>query len=324
MLIKSQAPKSKSQITLLFHTHIGKLKLCSASMANIANHNIHVVFLPYLTSSHLIPLVDAALLFASRDGVKVSIVTTPCNAAMFQSSVDKSTNSGHQIAIYSVEFPSAQVNLPEGIESMSTATSIEQYLKVWKAIELIQKPMENLIRSLSPDCIFSDMFYPWTVDLALELNIPRLMFFASSFFYQCIRHNIKLRTDNLVKPGTETFSVPDLPHCIEMKKTQLPEYYMTRTQFGEYIKVIDKSQTQSYGTVHDTFFELEPAYVDLYKNTICQKSWHIGPLFHFSRRNEVQISGENISSNQDCLNWLDTQVLPPAHFVLAFLTARFA
>ncbi|XP_017251161.1 nuatigenin 3-beta-glucosyltransferase [Daucus carota subsp. sativus] len=276
-------------------------------MANIANHNIHVVFLPYLTSSHLIPLVDAALLFASRDGVKVSIVTTPCNAAMFQSSVDKSTNSGHQIAIYSVEFPSAQVNLPEGIESMSTATSIEQYLKVWKAIELIQKPMENLIRSLSPDCIFSDMFYPWTVDLALELNIPRLMFFASSFFYQCIRHNIKLRTDNLVKPGTETFSVPDLPHCIEMKKTQLPEYYMTRTQFGEYIKVIDKSQTQSYGTVHDTFFELEPAYVDLYKNTICQKSWHIGPLFHFSRRNEVQISGENISSNQDCLNWLDTQ-----------------
>ncbi|KAK1395825.1 Glycosyltransferase [Heracleum sosnowskyi] len=277
-------------------------------VVSIENHNIHVVFLPYFTSSHLMPLIDAALVFASRDGVKVSIITTPHNAAMFQSSVDKSISSGHQIAIHSVKFPSEQVNLPEGIESFTTVTSPEQNSKVWQAIELIQKPMENLIRSLSPDCIFSDMCFPWTVDLALELNIPRLMFFASSFFYQCIEHTLKLYApcNNMVESGTETISIPGLPDNIKMKNSQLPDH-ISRTQFGAYFKVIVESQTRSYGTVHDTFSELEPAYVDLYQKTICKKSWHIGPLFHFSGRNEVQISRKITSSHQHCLDWLDTQ-----------------
>ncbi|KAK1395824.1 putative soyasapogenol B glucuronide galactosyltransferase [Heracleum sosnowskyi] len=278
-------------------------------MASLENYNIHVVFLPYFTSSHLIPLIDAALLFASRDSVKVSIITTPHNVAIFQSSLDKSINSGHQIAIHSVKFPSEQVHLPEGIESFSTVTSSEQSLKVWQAIELIQKPMENLIRSLSPDCIFSDMFYPWTVDLALELNIPRLMFFASSFFSQCIKHNLKLYApyNNMVESGTENFSIPEFPDNIKMKKSQLLDHYFCKTQLGEYFRVIEGSQTRSYGTVHDTFFELEPAYVNLYKKTICKKSWHIGPLFQFSGRNEVQISGKVISSYPHCLNWLNAQ-----------------
>lgn len=281
----------------------------SASMDSLENHNIHVVFLPYFTSSHLIPLIDAALLFASRDGVKVSIITTPYNAAMFQSSVDKNINLGHEIAIHSVKFPSEEVNLREGIENFATATSLEESSKVWQAIELMKKPMENLIRSLSPDCIFSDMFFPWTVDLAMELNIPRLVFFASSFFYQCIKHNLKLYApyNNIAESGTETFSIPELPDDIKLKRSQLPDHYMTKTHFGEYLKVIEDSQTRSYGTVHDTFFGLEPAYVDLYKKSICKNSWHIGPLFHFSRRNEVQISGKITNSYQHCLNWLDTQ-----------------
>lgn len=188
-------------------------------------------------------------------------------------------------------------------------TSSEQSSKVWQAIQLIQKPMENLILSLSPDCIFSDMFFPWTVDLALGLNIPRLVFFASSFFSQCIKHNLKFYQpyNNMVESGTEKFSVPEFPDNIKMKMSQLPDYYFSKTQLGEHFKVIEESQIRSYGTVHDTFFELEPAYVELYKKTICKKSWHIGPLFHFSGRNEVQISGKITSSFQHCLNWLDTQ-----------------
>ncbi|XP_074365832.1 nuatigenin 3-beta-glucosyltransferase-like [Apium graveolens] len=227
---------------------------------------------------------------------------------MFQSLVDKSISLGRQIAIHSIKFPSEQVNLPEGIESFTTVTSPEQNFKVWQATELIQKPMENLIRSLSPDCIFSDMCFPWTVDLALELNIPRLMFFASSFFYQCVEHTLKLyeSCNDMVESGTETFSIPELPDDIKMKKSQLPDH-MSRTQFGEHFKLIVESQTRSYGTVHDTFFELEPAYVDLYKKTICNKSWHIGPLFHSSGRNGVHISGKITSSHQHCINWLDRQ-----------------
>ncbi|KAK1395827.1 Glycosyltransferase [Heracleum sosnowskyi] len=296
-------------------------------MASLENHNIHVLFLPYFASSHLIPLIDAALLFASRDGVKVSIITTPYNAAMFQSSVDNSINSGHQIAIHSIKFPSEQVNLPEGIENLNTTTTLEEFFKVWQAIELIREPTKNLIRSLSPDCIFSDMFYPWTVDLALELNIPRLMFFASSFFYQCIRHNLKLYApyNNMDESsGTDFFSNPELPDNIKMKKSQLPNHFLSKTQFGEYLKVVEESQTQSYGTVHDTFFELEPAYVDLYKKTISKKSWHIGPLFHFSERNEVQVSGKNTSSYQHCLNWLDAQKPKSVVYVCFGSMAKFS
>lgn len=274
-------------------------------MANVENKSLHVIFLPYFIYSHMLPVLDIAILFATLGHVKVSIVTTPHNATIFQFIVNERVKSGTQISIHSLEFPFEQVDLPEGIENFATVTSSEQYPKLKRAIGLIQKPMENLTRSLSPDCIFSDLFYPWSVDLALELKIPRLIFFPYNFFY----HFSKKHYKKVVEPEAESSSLFQIRRKLKLKRSQQQDQYLNKFSFREQLK-------WSYGTVHNTFLDIEPTYADMYKKFICKKSWHIGPLFHLCGRKEVQISGDcNASSDLSCLSWLDTQKVKSVIYV---------
>nr|UMX47354.1 UDP-glycosyltransferase UGT73CB2 [Aralia elata] len=291
----------------------------------IEDPKLHVLFLPYFTPSHMIPMVEMGRLFAAR-GVNVTIITTPHNANLFRSSVNQDINSGHQISVHELKFPSTEVGLPEGIENFSAIRSTDMSAKVFYGIMLLQKPMEDLIRNLSPDCIFSDMFYPWTVELAEELKIPRLLFYPSSFLYHCVMHSLKLYAPyDKVQSDTESFLVPDLPDNIEMKRCQLQEHVMNRTRYGELINAIKESELKSYGLVHHTFYELEPAYADHYGKIKPRKLWHIGPLFQFFKgEKKEQTSNDSISEQHNCLSWLDTQKPNSVVFVCFGSMVRFS
>ncbi|KAH0655913.1 hypothetical protein KY290_031559 [Solanum tuberosum] len=52
--------------------------------------------------------------------------------------------------------------------------------------------MEDQIRELRPDCIFSDMYFPWTVDIADELHIPRILYNLSAYMCYSIMHNLQV------------------------------------------------------------------------------------------------------------------------------------
>ncbi|CAN4110080.1 unnamed protein product [Withania somnifera] len=278
---------------------------------------LHVLFLPYLSAGHFIPLVNAARLFASR-GVKVTILTTPHNALLFQSTIEDDVRiSRYSISIITLKFPSAEVGLPEGIESFSTATSPEMPPKIFHAIYLLQKPMEEKIRELRPGCIFSDMYFPWTVDIAKELNIPRILYNLSSFLCYSIMHNL-----NLYKPHqqlkldeSQSFLVPGLPDKIEFKLSQLTD---------DLTKPADKrnSEDRSYGIVHDTFYELEPAYIDYYQKLKKPKCWHFGPISYFASkiRSKELIADHN---SNDVIEWLNGQKPKSVLFVSFGSMARF-
>ncbi|XP_055824039.1 solanidine UDP-glucose glucosyltransferase 1 [Solanum dulcamara] len=289
---------------------------------------LHVLFLPYLSAGHFIPLVNTARLFASR-GVKVTILTTPHNALLFQSTIDDDVQiSGHSISIITIKFPSAEVGLPEGIESFNTATSPEMPPKIFYALSLLQKPMEDKIRELRPGCIFSDMYYPWTVDIAEELNIPRILYNLSSYMCYSIVHNL-----NLYKPHkqpqldeSQSFAVPGLPDEIKFKLSQLTEDLRKpadkRNDFDEILDQVRDSEDRSYGIVHDTFYELEPAYVDYYQKLKKPKCWHFGPISHFASkiRSKELIADHN---NGVVVDWLNSQKSKSVLYVSFGSMARF-
>nr|UMX47353.1 UDP-glycosyltransferase UGT73CB3 [Aralia elata] len=286
---------------------------------------LHVLILPHFTPSHIMPLVEIGRLIAAR-GVNITIITTPHNANLFRSSVNQDINSGHQISVHELKFPSAEVGLPEGIENFSAITSTDMSAKVFYGIMLLQKPMEDLIRNLSPDCIFSDMFYPWTVELAEELKIPRLLFYPTSFLCYCVTHSLKLYAPyDMVQSDTESFLVPDLPDNIEMKRCQLQEHVTNKTRFGELMNAIEESELKSYGLVHQTFYELEPAYADHYGKIKPAKFWSILPLFQFFKgEKKEQMSNDSISEQHNCLSWLDTQKPNSVVFVCFGSMVRFS
>ncbi|MCE3216447.1 hypothetical protein HAX54_006585 [Datura stramonium] len=240
---------------------------------------LHVVFVPYFTPSHMIPLVNIARLFASRHGVKVSIITTHYNALFFESSIDE---SGQQIFVHKLKFPSDEVGLPQGIENFSSVTASEMSL-LFMGIALLQKPMEDLIVELSPHCIVSDVCLTWTVDVAEQLK---------------------------VSSDSESFLIPGLPNKIEMKRSQLPENIKTNPEgpYWEMMKRIKESEPRSYAMIHDTIYDLESTYAELYQKIKGKKPWLIGPLFYFSKREESSNSRNTaVQERHSCLSWLDSQ-----------------
>ncbi|XP_060207586.1 nuatigenin 3-beta-glucosyltransferase-like [Lycium barbarum] len=289
------------------------------------DHNqLHVLFLPYFATGHIIPLVNTARLFAYH-GVHVTILTTHHNAILFQSSIDN-------ICIETLRFPSTEVGLPEGIENFSTVSSPEMSPKVFYAIFLLQKPMEDKIREIRPDCIFSDMYFPWTVDIAQELKIPRLLFNQSSYMYNSILHNLKLyKPHKQISNSSTNFLVPGLPDKIEFKLSQLTEDLRKpedeRNLYDELVDQIRDSEERSYGMVHDTFYELEPAYADYYQKTKkMAKCWHIGPISHFAskliRRKEL-INDADENNSCAVVDWLNEQRHKSVLYVSFGSTVRF-
>lgn len=167
--------------------------------------------------------------------------------------------------------------------------------------------MEQLIHNLSPDCIVSDMFFPWTVDTAEKLKIPRLLFYTSNIFNECVWNNLKSHIPHeKTEDDLESFLIPGLPDKIEMTRSQLPDYLLTKTKYGELIDMIKASETRSHGLIFNSFHELEASYIAHYKDSTGLEVRHVGPLSYYSK-SKSDMHKKDYSSPSDLNSWLNAQ-----------------
>ncbi|XP_004492515.1 soyasapogenol B glucuronide galactosyltransferase [Cicer arietinum] len=272
------------------------------------SQQLNVIFLPYPTPGHMIPMIDTARLFA-KHGANVTIITTHANASSFQKAIKSDFNSGHPIKTQLIHFPSAQAGLPDGVENIKDATSSEILGKIIHGIEMLKDEIELLFQKLQPDCIVSDMFYPWTVESAAKLSIPRLYYYSTSYFSNCSAHFIrKYKPHEDLVSDTQIFSIPGLPHNIQITSLQLQEGVMTRNELSDYFDAIYESEGRSYGTLYNSFHELESDYEQLYKNTMGIKAWSVGPVSTWINKGDVQKRhNEDLVVESKLLNWLNSK-----------------
>lgn len=271
--------------------------------------DLHIFFFPFMAHGHMIPMAAMARLFADR-GVKVSIVTTPVNASFFQNTVDRATLSGHHLSLLLLPFPSTEAGLPPGCENLDRIASTEMLDRFRNALELLQTPLERLVRKHRPRCIVSDAFLSWTVDVAHQFNIPRLVFNGTCCFSHCtLRNVIRYKPYKSVVSDEEPFIVPGLPHTVKMTRSQLPDFVKFDGPPTEYFDRVMEAENRSDGFVMNTFYELEPDYVDCLKKEMGTKAWQVGPVSLFNRNSGDQAErGKKASINeQECLSWLDSR-----------------
>ena len=270
---------------------------------------LKVIFLPFfLAPSHQIPMVDTARLFAMH-GVNVTIVTTSANALLFQKSIDRDANSGHQIKTHVLQFPSAQVGLPDDIENFNTATSLTDMVpKLFLGQSLLKKPIEQIFQDMQPDCIVSDIFHPWTVDSAAELGIPRLVFHVTSCFSFCAETCVEQYKPHLsVNSDTELFLLPGLPKKIEMTRLQIPDI---PDEFNQIMILNKEAERRSYGAILNSFYELEGAYEELHKSNTGIKTWSVGPVSLWVNKDvtdKVERGNKEALKDHEWLHWLNAK-----------------
>ncbi|KAK4739978.1 hypothetical protein R3W88_003675 [Solanum pinnatisectum] len=272
---------------------------------------LHVYFLPMMAPGHMIPLVDMARQF-SRHGVKVTIITTPLNATKFSKTIQKDRELGSDISIRTTEFPCKEAGLPEGCENLASTTSSEMTMKFIKALYLFEQPVEQFMKEDHPDCLIVGTFFAWAVDVAAKLGIPRLAFNGTGLLPMCAYHCLMEHKPHLkVESETEEFIIPGLPDTIKMSRSKLSQHWTDEkeTPMTAMVKDFMRAERTSYGAIVNSFYELEPNYVQHFRKVVGRKVWHVGPVSLCNKDNEDKSQRGQDSSlcEQKCLDWLNTK-----------------
>ncbi|CAI0557437.1 unnamed protein product [Linum tenue] len=272
---------------------------------------LHVVFLPFMAQGHMIPITDMARLFARR-GVRSTIITTPLNAPLFSGKIRRDAQLGLPIETHIIEFPCVEAGLPEGCENVSAIKSPDLMIPFFKAMAVFQRPVEDLLRNWRPDCIVADVVFTWATETAGRLCIPRLFFNGTGAFVVSVLHALKLHEAcNGLESDSEPFLVPGLPHEIRLIKTQLPPFVKGDQSDSGIREAMEESEVNCFGTVLNSFHELEPGYAEYYRKVMGRKAWLIGPLSLGNKdgTEEKAERGDVVTSidEQECLRWLDAR-----------------
>ena len=266
------------------------------------NHPLHIFLFPFPAQGHLIPTIDMAKLF-SHKGVHATIITTPLNSPTISKSLPSFNDLIH---IKTIDFPYAQVGLPQGCENMNSIPSPSFMDKFFEATTLLQEPLEKILQKSLPDCLVADMFFPWATDSAAKFGIPAILFHGTGFFSLCASECLRLhRPYDHVSSDSEPFVIPNLPGEITMTRSQVPDFlkYNEDTIVSWLLIASKEAELTSYGVIVNSFYELEEDYADHYRNFLGRKAWHIGPLTLFN----TKIENKTEVQEHDCFKWLDTK-----------------
>ncbi|KAG6531153.1 scopoletin glucosyltransferase-like [Zingiber officinale] len=273
---------------------------------------LRLFFIPYFASSHLIPLVDIARFLAVR-GVDSTILATPFNAALVRSTVDAAAAAGLRIQLLEYPFPSEESGLPPGVENISALPSSECY-KIDHAIPFTRPALEHLLGLHRPDAVVSDAHFPWTIDIARELGIPRITFGAVGLMaYSVSQYVWEKQSFKDVARDDELVPLPDLPHPLLLARSELPDFLLQHTVYGSAIEEVYDADKASLGLIINSFTEFEGIYLDYFRRVFEIKTWFVGPISLIdseSHRRGVRGGGVNpaaVENRARCLSWLSEQ-----------------
>ncbi|CAN4112173.1 unnamed protein product [Withania somnifera] len=268
---------------------------------------LHFFFFPMMAQGHMIPTLDMAKLVASR-GVKATIITTPLNESVFSKVIQRNKNLGIRL----IKFPAVENDLPEDCERLDLIPSDDKLPNFFKAAATMQESLEQLIQECRPNCLVSDMFFPWTTDTAAKFNIPRIVFHGTSYFALSAVDSLRLNKPfKNVSSDSETFVVPNLPHEIKLTRSKLSPFEQSDEEsvMSQMVKAVRDADSKSYGVIFNSFYELEPDYVEHYTKVLGRKNWAIGPLSLCNRDIEDKAERGKKSSidKHECLKWIDSK-----------------
>ena len=281
------------------------------------NSQLHILFFPFMAPGRMIPMTNMAKLFAAR-GVKATIVTTPLNVPLVSRTIERIETRGDATAakvdIQTINFPVEKAGLPEGCENSTSVTSHEMQNIFMKATAMLQQPLEHLLHHIDhhADCLVADMFFPWATDAAAKFGIPTLVFNGHSFFSKIAWESVtRYEPHKKVLSDSEPFLIPNFPGEIKLTRMQLPSFFRdeVETDITKTWKDAAEANMRSYGTVVNSFYELEPAYADHYRKVLGRKAWHIGPVSVCNKEAQDKAQRGKASSvdEHECLRWLNAK-----------------
>ncbi|XP_010550107.1 PREDICTED: UDP-glycosyltransferase 90A1 [Tarenaya hassleriana] len=242
----------------------------------------HVVLFPYMSKGHTIPLLQFGRLLLrhgrSRDKpITVTVFTTPKNEPF----VSKSLSDTPDANIISLPFPENIPGIPPGVESTDKLPSMSLFVPFTRATKLLQPFFEHSLLNLPRvSFIVSDGFLWWISDSASKFDIPRLAFYGMNCYSGAVSISVRLNELFSQPQPVEPVAVPDFP-WIRVRKSDLDPVFTDPSPSGPLFELVMeqiKSTSTSQGVITNTFYELEPVFVDYRQRMGGPKAWCVGPF----------------------------------------------
>ncbi|KAK0592260.1 hypothetical protein LWI29_015909 [Acer saccharum] len=275
----------------------------------------HVLIFPIPALGHVNSMLKLAELL-SVAGLRITFLNSEYNH-------DRLTRHADVCSRYTHRFPGFQFKtITDGLP-MDHPRVGHKFDEVLHSVKSVTPPLlkQMLIDDIKPpvDCIISDGFMSFAVDVANELGIPIIYFrtiSACAFWaYFCVRDIIdagelpikgKEDMDRLIKnvPGMETF----------LRCRDLPSFCRAEDPLDRNIQLFmseTRSSPRAQGLILNTFDDLEGPILSLIR-THCPNIYTIGPLqAHLKTRvpSGMQSTNGFWEVDRSCMAWLDKQ--PP-------------
>nr|AFK79033.1 glycosyltransferase UGT1 [Bupleurum chinense] len=261
----------------------------------------HVVVFPFMSKGHTIPLLQLSHLLLRR-GATVTIFTTPANRPFISASV-----SGTTASIITLPFPKNIDGIPEGVENTDKLPSMSLFVPFATATKLMKPQFENALATLqNVTFMITDAFLGWTLDSASKFGIPRLATYGFSGFSTAVNRSVimsRVLFDPNVVSDDELFQLPDFP-WIKVTRNDFDSPFMDREPTGplfEFVKEQVIATGNCHGLIVNSFYELEPKFID-YLNRECKpKAWSLGPLC-------LAEQSKSTSEKPPWVKWLDDKL----------------
>ncbi|PON43798.1 UDP-glucuronosyl/UDP-glucosyltransferase, partial [Trema orientale] len=269
----------------------------------------HVVLFPFMSKGHTMPLLQLARrLLHRRRHMTVTFVTTPANRPFIAKFL-----AGTAAAIVELPFPESVSGVPTGVESTDALPSMSLFHTFANATELMKPDFERALKNLDPPVSFlvSDGFLWWTVESAAKLGFPRLFSFGSSTYAMTVAAVVAV-SGVLKQSECETITVPGFP-WIKANKDEFDPVARNpeANPIGlEFLLKFAEATKRSFGIIANSFYELEPVFIDYWNREIGPKSWPVGPLClaQSPNSNAQQHDEPENFMRDDVHQWLDEKL----------------
>ncbi|KAM7278470.1 hypothetical protein ACFE04_005604 [Oxalis oulophora] len=268
-------------------------------MASLYNHNHHIVLFPFMSKGHTIPIIGLARLLLCRPNLSVTIFTTPSNLPFISNSL-----SDTMATVIDLPFPQNIPGIPPGIESTDKLPSVKSlYAPFCRATIFMQPYFEQALQRLPRvTFIVSDLFLWWTLESANKFGYPRIVFSGMSAYVGAVCRNVaadRFLFGPDVKTDDDLVEVPKFPGVIVSRNDFDPIFSDPAPKGPAFELSVEqfKARSQSYGLILNSFYELEPRFVES-----LPRSWCVGPL---NMGDNVRVRDFDTSQQSVWIQWLN-------------------
>ncbi|KAH0464144.1 hypothetical protein IEQ34_006930 [Dendrobium chrysotoxum] len=120
-------------------------------------------------------LIDQKKRIMMEERTSVSMVLL-LNATIIRPNIDDSVHP-HIIMFSSIKF-----SLPDRCKNNSFILFYDQHKNLFKAFSSLHRPFDYVLRDLNPNCVLTNMFFPWTYHISIVRGIVRLVFQCTNNF----------------------------------------------------------------------------------------------------------------------------------------------